>query len=271
MKAARFDYARPATLGEALKLIAEVPDAKLLAGGQSLGPMLNLRLAQPTLIVDITRIAELAEVTEEAEAISFGASITHAAIEDGRVTDPTGGFLARVAAGIGYRAVRTKGTVGGSLAHADPAADWLTALTALDAELVLASRSGRRRVPLAGFVAGAMQTGLRSDELIAAVRIGKCSPRARFGYHKVCRKVGDFADAIAAAVADPDRGLSRIVASTPAGAPIVVAADAATIAAPPEIAALERRLSEAKFSGDAYDKRLRAVVLKRALEAMTRR
>jgi len=269
MKAARFDYARPTTVAEAVRLIAELPDAKLMAGGQSLGPMLNLRLAQPALIVDITRIAELAEVADAGEALCLGATITHAAIEDGRVKDPTGGFLARVAAGIGYRAVRTKGPIGGSLAHADPAADWLCALTALDAELIVASPAGRRRLPLAGFVLGAMQTALKADELIAAVRIGKFSSRARFGYHKVCRKVGDFADAIAATVEDPERGLCRIVASTPAGAPIVVAADAATIASPPEIAALEQRLSEAGSCGDAYDTRLRAVVVKRALEALS--
>ena len=112
MKAARFDYVRPTTLPEALALLAEAPDAKVLAGGQTLGPMLNLRLAQPPLLVDIARIAELAEVAEDRDSVTLGATITHAAVEDGRVTDPTAGFLARVAAGIGYRAVRTRGTIG---------------------------------------------------------------------------------------------------------------------------------------------------------------
>ena len=126
MKPAAFDYVRPATLPEALALLAEVAEAKVLAGGQTLGPMLNLRLAQPPLLVDITRIAELAEVAEDGDGLWLGAIITHAAIEDGRVKDPTHGFLGKIAAGIGYRAVRTRGTIGGSLAHADPAADWLT-------------------------------------------------------------------------------------------------------------------------------------------------
>ena len=145
MKPVAFDYARPAGLGEAIGLLASQPDAKVLAGGQTLGPMLNLRLAQPALLVDITRIAELAAVREHADAITLGATVTHAAIEDGRVADPTGGFLARVARGIAYRAVRTRGTIGGSLAHADPAADWLACLTALGAEVVLRGPARRAR------------------------------------------------------------------------------------------------------------------------------
>ena len=129
MKPAPFEYARPQTVGEAVRLLAATPDAKVLAGGQTLGPMLNLRLAQPAVLVDIGRIPELAAVTEDRDAITIGATVTHAAIEDGRISDPTGGFLAQVARGIAYRAVRTRGTIGGSLAHADPAADWLSALT----------------------------------------------------------------------------------------------------------------------------------------------
>src|SRR5262249_8527230 len=135
MKACRFDYVRPTSLPEALALIAETPEAKLLAGGQTLGPMLNLQLAQPALLIGDARVEGLAEVAEDPDGLTLGATITHAAIEDRRVPDPTAGFLSEVAAGIGYRAVRTRGTIGGSLAHADPAADWLVALTALGAEL----------------------------------------------------------------------------------------------------------------------------------------
>ena len=97
---------------------------KILAGGQSLGPMLNLRLAQPDLLVDITRIPELKRVEETDDSLSIGACVTHADIEDGRVPDVTGGALRDVARGIAYRAVRNRGTIGGSLAHADPSADW---------------------------------------------------------------------------------------------------------------------------------------------------
>ena len=268
MKAARFDYVRPTTLPEALALLAETPDAKLLAGGQTLGPMLNLRLAQPPLLIDIARIAELAEVAEDRDGVTLGATITHAAIEDGRVTDPTAGFLARIAAGIGYRAVRTRGTIGGSLAHADPAADWLVALTALGAELNLAAPDSRRRVALTGFVEGAMQTVLKANELITGVRLAKFSPAARFGYHKICRKAGEFAEAIAAVVHDPERGTYRYATSTPAGGPLLIEANQAPLAAGGTLSELQQRLTAAGFAGDAYETRLRAVALARALKAM---
>src|SRR6478672_1924478 len=142
MKPVAFDYARPTSVAEAVRMLAGTPGAKVLAGGQTLGPMLNLRLAQPALLVDVTRIPELAAVSENADAVTIGATVTHAAIEDGRVPDPTGGFLARVARGIAYRAVRTRGTIGGSLAHADPAADWLSCLSVLGAHVVIAGAAG---------------------------------------------------------------------------------------------------------------------------------
>src|SRR5262245_31940369 len=175
MKPVAFDYARPSGIDEAVALLAANPDAKMLAGGQTLGPMLNLRLAQPALLIDITRIPEMATAREEPDAIVLGATITHAAIEDGRVPDPTGGFLARVAAGIAYRAVRSRGTIGGSLAHADPAADWLACLTALGAKLEVTGPAGAHRRNLPGFVRGAMESDLAPGEIIAAICIPKCS------------------------------------------------------------------------------------------------
>ncbi len=205
MKPVAFDYARPTTIAEALGMLSGNAGAKVLAGGQTLGPMLNLRLAQPALLVDVTRIPDLAAVAQDADAVTVGATVTHAAIEDGRITDPTGGFLARVARGIAYRAVRTRGTIGGSLANADPAADWLSCLAALGAEAVVVGRAGPRRLALKDFVRGAMETALGHDELLAAVRIPKFSRAARFGFHKICRKTGEFADAIGVAVHDPER------------------------------------------------------------------
>jgi carbon-monoxide dehydrogenase medium subunit len=268
MKPAKFEYARPASVPEALNLLAEAPRAKVLAGGQTLGPLLNLRLAQPDLVIDISRIAELAEVAEDASSLSLGAIITHAAIEDGRVNDPTGGYLRSIAAGIGYRAIRSRGTIGGSLAHADPAADWLTALTALAADLILATPRGARRLPLAGFVRGALETALNADELIASIAIPKYSRRARFGYHKICRKRGEFAEAIGAVMADPELGVERLVASAVAGAPIVLEANRDRLAAAPSLAELDARLRQAGFLGDGYETRLRAVALRRAWQAM---
>ena len=160
MKPVAFDYTRPASVAEAVRILAMEPNAKVLAGGQTLGPMLNLRLVRPTLLIDIARISELAAVGQDADGVTIGATVTHAAIEDGRVPDPTGGFLPRVARGIAYRAVRTRGTIGGSLAHADPAADWLTCLTALGTQVMIAGVAGARSVRLANFVRGAMETEL---------------------------------------------------------------------------------------------------------------
>jgi aerobic carbon-monoxide dehydrogenase medium subunit len=265
MKPVAFEYARPASGAEALQMLAGRPEAKVLAGGQTLGPMLNLRLAQPALLVDITRIPELAAVSEDADAVSIGATVTHAAIEDGRVPDPTGGFLAKVARGIAYRAVRTRGTIGGSLAHADPAADWLSCLAALGAEVVIAGAGGTRRVALASFVRGALETELADTELLTAVRIPRFSRVACFGFHKICRKTGEFADAIGVAAHDPDRQLTRLVASTAGGGPIVLEDVALDPARPPEVGELQRRLVEAGLGGDAYDLKLHATAVRRAI------
>lgn len=260
MKPTAFAYRQAASVAEALRALAASPDAKVMAGGQTLGPMLNLRLAQPAEIIDITRIPELGRVTDEADAITFGAVVTHAAIEDRRAPDPTGGFMARVAHGIGYRAVRTRGTIGGSLAHADPAADWLSCLSVLGAEIVVASTTGSRRVPVARFVRGALDTELDATELVTAVRVPRYSPRARFGYHKICRKEGEFADAIGAAVQDPEKGIYRMTVSSTTGAPAVLESTAPFIADE-----LPRRLADAGIAGDAYERRLSLAVLQRAL------
>jgi carbon-monoxide dehydrogenase medium subunit len=225
MKPAAFDYVRPSTVAEALSALSSTPGARVLAGGQTLGPMLNLRLAQPALLVDITRIPELAAITEDREGVTIGAAVTHAAIEDGRIPDPTGGFLARVARGIAYRAVRTRGTIGGSLAHADPSADWLACLTALRAEVVIAGSDGERSFPLSRFVRGAMETGLGSAELLVAARIPRPSPGTRFGFHKICRKTGEFADAIGVVVAAPQRGTTCVAAGANLSRPLIVRAE----------------------------------------------
>jgi len=264
MKPAAFEYARPKTVAEAVALLAAGPDAKVLAGGQTLGPMLNLRLAQPALLIDITRIPELAAVAEVAEAVTIGATVTHAAIEDGRIPDPTGGFLARVAGGIGYRAVRTRGTIGGSLAHADPAADWLSCLAALGAEVLIAGVRARRRLPIARLVRGAMETALEASELIAGIRLPKFSSRARYGFHKICRKAGEFADAIGVVVDDPERQYFRAVCGATSGGPLVMDIKAEPDARSFTVGKVRALLQSAQFAGDAYELKLHAVALQRA-------
>lgn len=263
MKPASFEYLRPQTVQEAARALAATPDAKILAGGQTLGPMLNLRLAQPAVLIDIGRIAELAAISEDADGVTIGATVTHAAIEDGRITDPTRGFLPNVARGIAYRAVRTRGTIGGSLAHADPAADWLSALTALGAEVAIAQTNSSRRVPVSAFVRGAMETELAHDEVLTGIRVPKFSSRARFGFHKICRKTGEFAEAIGAVVDDPERNYFCAVAGATSGRPLVLAT-AATDARDLTVARAQALLQAAGFDGDAYELQLQAVALQRA-------
>jgi carbon-monoxide dehydrogenase medium subunit len=224
MKPVAFEYERPQDIGAALAF-AESGDiaVKFLAGGQSLGPMLNLRLAQPDLLVDITGIAELTHVETTADGQEIGACITHADIEDGRLADVTNGALPAVAGGIAYRAVRNRGTIGGSVAHADPAADWITVLAAIGAQVVIQGRKARRAVPVEDFMTGVFETVLAPDELVAAVRIPRFSANARWGYYKACRKVGEFAHASGAILHDPERAVSRAVIGAIEARPIVFA------------------------------------------------
>jgi aerobic carbon-monoxide dehydrogenase medium subunit len=226
MKAAAFELIRAATLADATSLL-ERDNSRVLAGGQSLGPMLNLRVARPDLLVQINHIAELRAMRETADAVTIGACVTHATIADGGAPDIGLRVLQRVADNIAYRAVRNRGTLGGSLCHADPAADWVTVLTALDAE-ALTSRG--RSVPIAQFITGAFRTTLQPGELLHAVRIPRLSRDARWGYVKACRKPGEFAHAMAAILIDPPRGIRRAVIGATGGRPILLTGDAASIA-----------------------------------------
>jgi len=270
MKAAAFDYARVRDVPEAGKLLGEAGGAaKVLAGGQSLGPMLNLRLARPDLLVDLRAVERLHTVDEEADSLRYGALLTHASFEDGRRPDPTGGLLRFVGAGIAYRAVRNRGTLGGSLAHADPAADWLATFTALDAELEIEGPSGQRRLPLTEAVQGAFTTALADDEVLTGVRIARSLAGVRWGYHKICKKVGEFAEASAVVLHAPDRRFARVVAGAierpPQRLPAIEKAllqggMAAAVAAPPAC------IGSALPERDAYERQLHKVALTRALE-----
>jgi len=231
MKAAAFEYQRARSVEEAATLLKEGGgDTRLLAGGQSLGPMLNLRLARPRRLVDIKRAEGLRDVAADDAVFSIGAGFTHAEIEDGAVEDPTGGLLRRIAGGIAYRAIRNRGTLGGSLAHADPAAEWVSAMAALGAVIVAHAAGGRLR-PLAAdrFLRGAFATSLAEDEVLTAVEVPRFSSQARFGYYKLCRKAGEFAKAIGIAVQDPDRGIARVLAGAVDGAPVLLPASAARL------------------------------------------
>ncbi len=212
MKPAAFDHLCPVDLDQALAMLgASQGLGKACGGTQSLGPMLNLRLAQVDSLVDVSRIAALRGHTITGTGLSIGACVTHARIEDGELPDVTRGLLPTVAAGIAYRAVRNRGTLGGSLAHADPSADWVTTMTLLKAVMVIRGQRGERKVAADAFFAGPFTTALSEDELLVAIEVPGLSAGARWSYRKQCRKPGEFADAIAAGWIDAAQGIARVV------------------------------------------------------------
>ena len=265
MKACAFEYARAGDVAEAVRLLAAGGDKAMpMAGMQSLGPMLNLRMVQPSLLVDLRHIEELRATQESVEAVTLGACVTHAEIEDGRVPDPARGLMREVASNIAYRAVRNRGTIGGSLAHADPAADWTSALTLLGATALIAGPAGRRETPVENFITGVFETALKPGELLVGVRVPKLSAGARRGYWKFCRKTGEFPQAIGGALDDPERGTRRLIIGVTRGAPYVVA-DARALIAKPDEAALLAAAGNAGLGDDPYSRRLHAVALRRAI------
>lgn len=200
MKPAPFSYERPASVDAAIGRLAEPgSNAMAIAGAQSLLPMMALRVARPDILVDVSRLEDLERVRETATSVTFGAAITHAAIEDGAVPDPSNGLMPRVAGKIAYRAVRHHGTLSGSLALADPAADWPAAFLALSATVHIAGPTGTRSEPLDTFLRGAYTTTLAPGELIVAIEVPR-KPALRWGAAKVTRKSGAFASSMAIVV-----------------------------------------------------------------------
>ena len=223
MKPAPFAYERPSNLKSAIALMAETNGAaKIMAGGQSLGPMLNLRLVQPDMIIDITGLAELKQADRDDDELVIGACVTHGDIEDGRIPDVTRQAMQRVASNIAYRAVRNRGTVGGSLSHADPAADWVSALPALGARVRLRGPNGHRDIAVEDFMTGALESALAANELVESVRIPAMRASARWAYVKACRKPGEFAHAIAAVLIDPEAATGRVVLGAIEAPPVVL-------------------------------------------------
>jgi carbon-monoxide dehydrogenase medium subunit len=223
MKPAPFRYERPRDLRAALAVLSEADaSAKIIAGGQSLGPMLNLRLVEPDLIVDIAGLAELKHVELRGDELVLGSCVTHADIEDGRIPDVTRGAMQRVAANIAYRAVRNRGTIGGSLSHADPSADWVSALSALGTKLTLRSLAGARTLPMQEFIVGALECALRPGEIVETIHVPAMPASAHWGYVKSCRKTGEFAHAIGAILIDPSAATACVVIGAIESAPIVI-------------------------------------------------
>lgn len=271
MKPVPFEYNTPDSLSLTTDLLVQTTkDAKLICGGQSLGPMLNLRLARPELLIDVSKLSELKEIDEDKLKVTIGASITHSAIEDGSVAEPISGMLQFVASSIAYRAVRNKGTIGGSLAHADPAADWVTTMLALSAVIKTRTSDGLiRKIPMQDFMLGAYRTALKHNEIISSIEIPKYSENACWGYHKICRKVGEFANAIGAIVVDPVQKYCIIACGAVGGAPLILqdlSEKVARSAAVPEIPEIVKALETTEHQFDAVKMQQLAVSVQRAIE-----
>ncbi len=222
MKPAPFEFARARNLDEAVRLLgASAGEARPYAGGQSLGPMLNFRLARPRLLVDISKIDALGAVEADEGGVTVGATTVHADFEDGVVPDVANGLLRRAASGIAYRAVRNRGTLGGSLAHADPAADWPPVMIALDASIRFRNAAGDHETTASEFVTGNLTTVLEQGDVIRSIRIPRLSPGGRWGHCKICVKPGDFAESLCVVVLDPPR--HRVVLAGPATPPLRLA------------------------------------------------
>jgi carbon-monoxide dehydrogenase medium subunit len=198
LKPAPFVYHAPATLDEALELLGEHGNARALAGGQSLMPMLNFRLAAPDHLVDLNRIATLAYIREQQGQIVIGAMTRQRDIESSELIARRLPLLAEAIRHVGHRQTRNRGTLGGSLAHLDPAAELPMVAMAFDAELQLQSRRGARTVSMASFPKGALASALEADELITEVRFRPWPQDHRHAFVEFSRRHGDFALASAA-------------------------------------------------------------------------
>ena len=199
MYSPEFDYYRARSLADAHQLLAKYPGAKLLAGGHSLIPLLKLRLAAPSALVDIGRIPELRGIARQRDGIRIGALTTHAELAASSDLRTAAAALAEAAAGIGDPAVRNRGTIGGNVAHADPASDLPTVLVALDARIVAAGPKGERTIPADRFFTGIMATSLAEDEILLAVHVPASAPGQGSSYEKFSHPASRYAVVGAAA------------------------------------------------------------------------
>jgi aerobic carbon-monoxide dehydrogenase medium subunit len=273
MKAAIFDYAVPKTVSEASTLLGTAGVATAaIAGGQSLLPMLNLRVALPDLLVDIGRLQELKEVAATPSNIRIGALTTHAAIEDGKLPEAFGGLMQKVASKISYRAIRNHGTIGGSVALADPASDWTGCLMALGAHVRISGLKGTRSQPISEFVLGQYSTSLASDEIILGFDVPRPDAAAlRWGFFKVVRKSGAFADSIAFAVANGRGGPASVVLAAAADRPCLLSKVAERIQLGDRSeetlrSAIAKDVAEHVSQDDAYLMRLHTSTVLRAVQ-----
>ena len=266
MKPAIFEHERMSSIDDVVQALANVDgEVRVLGGGQSIGPMMNLRLAQPDKVLDLSRVEGLDGILEAGDMLSIGARVTHARIEDGEVPGTTGAYMQFVASGISYRSVRNRGTIGGSVAHADPAADWPTALLALGGEVKAVGSGGEKSIPLDGFQVGPFTTGLGWDEVLIGFDLPALGSDAKWGYYKVNRKPGEFADAIGAVIIGNG---ARVVCGATESAPFRVPEIEQKLsvgATELSVADVREILSGHDTGFDDYELQIHAVALSRAI------
>jgi carbon-monoxide dehydrogenase medium subunit len=282
---AAFDYVRPASVAEATAFLSQNPDAKVVAGGHSLIPLMKLRLAQPKYLVDITRIPGLRGVSEADGTVQIGALTTHYEIESSPIIRERLLVLAETAAVIGDVQVRNRGTVGGSLAHADPAADYPAPILALDATINATGPNGNRSIPATGFFVDLLTTALQPNELITSVTVPVPAAGSGASYQKFPHPASRYAIAGVAAVVrlNPDGTVQDArIGVTGAGTKAIraTAAEAAIKEQPLDDAALDRAGAAAAEAVDAtgdihasadYRRHLVREYTKRALRAAGQR
>jgi len=280
MKLPAFDYACPTTLPEAVQLLASREDAKALAGGQSLVPMLAFRLLHPALLVDLRKLADLRGIRIGENGVTLGAMVRWRDIEDDRRLTTAHPLLKAAVAHVAHYQIRNRGTVGGSIAHADPAAEMPGIALTCEAQIAVVGSSGARVIPAAEFFTGALTTALAPDEIIVEVRLPPWPARRRWGFAEFARRRGDFALAAAAVFYDEDaRGRAANahvgvigVADRPLRLPTVEALlngekiDPATIARAETAAAAAVDPPEDIHAGADYRRALAATMVERALK-----
>jgi carbon-monoxide dehydrogenase medium subunit len=280
MKPSEFEYAQPGSVAEAVALLSgSMGEGKVLAGGQSLVPLMNFRLAAPTLLVDLNRVTGLDGMEASDGTLRIGAMTRTRDLELDPMVRQTIPLLAAAASWVGHVQIRNRGTVGGSLAHADPAAELPAVCVLLDAELIAVSGRGARTIPASEFFVGFLTTTLAEDEILTEIRLPIPATGARWGFQEYAQRRGDFALAGAAvqfdvAAEEGAGGRPRIVVFGTSDRPLRATSAEDLLAAdqsPAGIAAAAGRAAEETAVDDprpdaAYRRRLTETLVRRAIE-----
>jgi aerobic carbon-monoxide dehydrogenase medium subunit len=281
MKPAPFQYHAPTTIDEAVQTLAEVAgeDGRILAGGQSLVPIMAFRLARPGHLVDINGVATLRRLAVDSDRLSIGACVRHAAFHKPVVDGPLGRLLATVVRHIAHYPIRTRGTFCGSIAHADPASEWCVVAAALDADMIARRVGGTRTIPAQDFFRGIMTTALDEDEILVEVRLPILPADTRFGFYEFNRRAGDFALAMALVTYRVEDGMisaARVAVGGVESQPRRIAqAEQVLAGRPPDRAAFEAAAAAVAAAVDplddatttaSYRRDLAQTVTRRALE-----